>query len=168
MAPSTTKQWTIEGTSGFEDLKFHDKAPVPKLGARDVLVRFHYANGIVIQAPPPHHTGIHLVTFSITGQGVRYPGFGRCGNGRGGRLRGQPVQERCISCHALQSSPHRRPLDPRDHKNRAGWDGRRHALPIRQIRRARPYSHATVVDISAGEHAELCSSHGVECSLRLA
>ncbi|MCJ1250879.1 hypothetical protein MMC30_008107 [Trapelia coarctata] len=43
MAPSTTKQWTIEGTSGFEDLKYQDNAPVPRLGERDVLVRFHYA-----------------------------------------------------------------------------------------------------------------------------
>jgi len=44
MSPVTTKIWTIEGSSGFEDLKYHDGAPVPRLGERDVLVRFHYAS----------------------------------------------------------------------------------------------------------------------------
>ncbi|KAF2188126.1 alcohol dehydrogenase [Zopfia rhizophila CBS 207.26] len=41
MAPTTTQQWTIEGKNGFESLKFNEKAPIPKLGDRDVLVKIH-------------------------------------------------------------------------------------------------------------------------------
>ena len=41
MAPVTTKQWTIEGKDGFESLKFNEKAEIPSLGERDVLVHFH-------------------------------------------------------------------------------------------------------------------------------
>ncbi|KAF6229298.1 hypothetical protein HO133_007414 [Letharia lupina] len=44
MAPSTTKQWTVEGKSGFDSLKFHDKAEIPTLGDHDVLINFHYAS----------------------------------------------------------------------------------------------------------------------------
>lgn len=38
--PSTMKQWTVvrEG-SGFDQLKFNEKAAVPELGDRDVLVK---------------------------------------------------------------------------------------------------------------------------------
>lgn len=39
MAPSTTKQWTIEGKSGFDALKFNDSASVPEIGDKDVLVK---------------------------------------------------------------------------------------------------------------------------------
>jgi hypothetical protein len=39
MAPSTTKQWTIEGRSGFDALKFNESAPIPKIGDKDVLVK---------------------------------------------------------------------------------------------------------------------------------
>lgn len=44
MAPSTTKQWTVEGKNGFDSLKWDEKAPVPTLGAKDVLVKFHAAS----------------------------------------------------------------------------------------------------------------------------
>ncbi|KAK7188216.1 hypothetical protein DPSP01_001761 [Paraphaeosphaeria sporulosa] len=44
MAPSTTKQWTIQGKEGFESLKWDEKAPVPSLGDKDVLVKFHAAS----------------------------------------------------------------------------------------------------------------------------
>ncbi|MCJ1316180.1 hypothetical protein MMC15_001500 [Xylographa vitiligo] len=44
MAPSTTGQWTVEGTSGFDSLRFNKDAPIPSLGERDVLVHFHYAS----------------------------------------------------------------------------------------------------------------------------
>ncbi|MCJ1225063.1 hypothetical protein MMC12_001712 [Toensbergia leucococca] len=44
MAPTSNKQWTIEGQDGFESLKFDDKAPVPTLGDHDVLVQFHSAS----------------------------------------------------------------------------------------------------------------------------
>ncbi|KXL43579.1 hypothetical protein M433DRAFT_165033 [Acidomyces richmondensis BFW] len=40
----TQKQWTIVGKSGFQDLKFDEKAPIPELGDRDVLVKFHGAS----------------------------------------------------------------------------------------------------------------------------
>jgi hypothetical protein len=39
MAPSTTKQWTVEGKEGFDSLKFNEKAPVPEIGDKDVLVK---------------------------------------------------------------------------------------------------------------------------------
>lgn len=44
MAPSTTKQWTVEGKEGFESLKLNEKAPIPSLGDRDVLVHFYAAS----------------------------------------------------------------------------------------------------------------------------
>ncbi len=44
MAPTTTKQWSIAGKDGFESLKFDDKAEIPTLGEKDVLVNFHYAS----------------------------------------------------------------------------------------------------------------------------
>lgn len=39
MAPSTIKQWTVEGKNGFDSLKFNEKAPLPQLGDKDVLVK---------------------------------------------------------------------------------------------------------------------------------
>lgn len=42
MAPSTTKQWVVEGQNGFESLKFNEKAPVPEIGGKDVLVKSRY------------------------------------------------------------------------------------------------------------------------------
>lgn len=39
MAPSTTKQWTVNGTSGFDALKFDESAKVPEVGDKDVLVK---------------------------------------------------------------------------------------------------------------------------------
>lgn len=39
MAPSTTKQWKIEGKSGFDALKLDESAPIPKIGDKDVLVK---------------------------------------------------------------------------------------------------------------------------------
>jgi NADPH:quinone reductase-like Zn-dependent oxidoreductase len=44
MAPSTTKQWTVQGKDGFDSLKFDDKASIPKLGDKDVLVKLHAAS----------------------------------------------------------------------------------------------------------------------------
>ncbi|KAF1945248.1 alcohol dehydrogenase [Clathrospora elynae] len=41
MAPSTTKQWTVEGQNGFDSLKFNEKAPIPEMGDKDVLVKVH-------------------------------------------------------------------------------------------------------------------------------
>ncbi|KAL8913842.1 MAG: hypothetical protein Q9171_001446 [Xanthocarpia ochracea] len=42
MVPTTTKQWTVTGKDGFDSLKFHENAQLPKLGDHDVLVHFHY------------------------------------------------------------------------------------------------------------------------------
>jgi len=39
MAPSTTKQWTVQGQDGFDSLKWNEKAPVPSLGDKEVLVK---------------------------------------------------------------------------------------------------------------------------------
>lgn len=38
--PKTMKAWTIEGKSGFDDLKFNPKAPVPEPSDYEVLVQF--------------------------------------------------------------------------------------------------------------------------------
>lgn len=40
MAPTTTKQWTVQGQSGFDSLKLHNETPIPKLSDHDVLVNF--------------------------------------------------------------------------------------------------------------------------------
>jgi len=42
--PSTQKQWTVAGTTGFDDLKFNESAPIPEIGDKDVLVKFHGAS----------------------------------------------------------------------------------------------------------------------------
>lgn len=58
MAPSKTKQWTVEGKTGFDSLKYHDKADIPTLGDHDVLVNFHYASlnyRDLIIPKVPHH-----------------------------------------------------------------------------------------------------------------
>jgi NADPH:quinone reductase-like Zn-dependent oxidoreductase len=39
MAPSTNKQWTFEGTDGFDSLKYNENASIPEVGDRDVLVK---------------------------------------------------------------------------------------------------------------------------------
>ncbi|KAH9212014.1 chaperonin 10-like protein [Leptodontidium sp. 2 PMI_412] len=44
MTPTTTRQWSIQGQTGFDNLKFNASAPIPKLGDHDVLVKIHYAS----------------------------------------------------------------------------------------------------------------------------
>jgi len=44
MAPSTTKQWTVQGKSGFDALKFDEAAQIPEIGDKDVLVKIHAAS----------------------------------------------------------------------------------------------------------------------------
>ena len=44
MAPTTTKQWNIQGKGSFDALKFDEKAQIPNLGDHDVLVHFHAAS----------------------------------------------------------------------------------------------------------------------------
>jgi NADPH:quinone reductase-like Zn-dependent oxidoreductase len=39
MTPSTHKSWTVNGQNGFDSLNFHEEAPVPELGDKDVLVK---------------------------------------------------------------------------------------------------------------------------------
>jgi hypothetical protein len=39
MSPSTMKQWTVEGKSGFDSLKYNESAKVPEVGETDVLVK---------------------------------------------------------------------------------------------------------------------------------
>lgn len=39
MAPTTQKQWTVQGKGSFDNLKFNESAPVPKVGDNDVLVK---------------------------------------------------------------------------------------------------------------------------------
>ncbi|KAF7910502.1 uncharacterized protein EAE98_012034 [Botrytis deweyae] len=42
--PKTTKTWRIEGSNGFDSLKYDTQATLPELGANDVLVKFHAAS----------------------------------------------------------------------------------------------------------------------------
>lgn len=42
--PETMKAWTIEGKSGFDNLIFNPKAPVPEPSDYEVLVKFHAAS----------------------------------------------------------------------------------------------------------------------------
>ena len=44
MSATVTRQWTIQGQKGFDDLKFIPKATVPKLGDHDVLVKIRFAS----------------------------------------------------------------------------------------------------------------------------
>lgn len=44
MAPTTTKQWTVQGQNGFDSLQFNEKAEIPKLGENEVLVHFYAAS----------------------------------------------------------------------------------------------------------------------------
>jgi hypothetical protein len=53
MAPSTQKQWRVQGTGSFDNLKFNKEAPVPEVGDKDVLVkcefdRIHYTDDQVL------------------------------------------------------------------------------------------------------------------------
>ena len=43
-APTTTAQWTVDGTSGFDALNYHESAKIPTLAANDVLVKIAYAS----------------------------------------------------------------------------------------------------------------------------
>jgi len=42
MAPSTQKQWTVQGKTGFDALKYATDAAVPSVGENDVLVKCEY------------------------------------------------------------------------------------------------------------------------------
>ena len=44
MAPTTTKQWTVEGQKGFDSLQFNENFEIPRLGDTECLVHFHYAS----------------------------------------------------------------------------------------------------------------------------
>ncbi|KAK5112630.1 hypothetical protein LTR62_003945 [Meristemomyces frigidus] len=44
MSPTTQKQWTVAGKTGFDDLKLNEQASVPEIGDKDVLVKFHGAS----------------------------------------------------------------------------------------------------------------------------
>lgn len=48
MAPTTTKQWTVEGKTGFDALKLNEKAPVPQVGDKDVLVKSTFTSTLLI------------------------------------------------------------------------------------------------------------------------
>ena len=44
MAPTTTKQWVVVGTNGWESLHLNENAQVPPLGDYEVLVHFYFAS----------------------------------------------------------------------------------------------------------------------------
>lgn len=76
MVPSTTKQWTVTGKNGFDSLSFNEKAEIPQLGDRDVLVNFHYASlnyrDLIIPKvsfkPHPYASSSSLTSPSLVGQ----------------------------------------------------------------------------------------------------
>lgn len=39
MAPTSTKQWRVEGQNGFDSLKFNEQGSIPEVGDKDVLVK---------------------------------------------------------------------------------------------------------------------------------
>ncbi|KAK5130243.1 hypothetical protein LTR08_002289 [Meristemomyces frigidus] len=41
---NTQMQWTVAGTKGFDDLELNESAPIPEIGDKDVLVKFHGAS----------------------------------------------------------------------------------------------------------------------------
>lgn len=43
MAPTATKQWTVKGTGGFDDLVYTE-ASIPSVGENDVLVHLRGAS----------------------------------------------------------------------------------------------------------------------------
>ena len=43
-APSTTKQWAVEGQKGFDSLQLNENAPIPDLGDTECLVRWYYVS----------------------------------------------------------------------------------------------------------------------------
>ena len=44
MAPTHTNQWTVEGKTGFDSLKWYENVPIAKLGDTEVLVKLHAAS----------------------------------------------------------------------------------------------------------------------------
>ncbi|KAB2573730.1 putative alcohol dehydrogenase protein [Lasiodiplodia theobromae] len=42
--PATQKEWRVQGQNGNDSLILNEQAPVPKLGDKDVLVKFHAAS----------------------------------------------------------------------------------------------------------------------------
>lgn len=44
MAPTSTKQWRVEGQNGFDSLKFNEQGSIPEVGDKDVLVKIQGAS----------------------------------------------------------------------------------------------------------------------------
>lgn len=42
MAPQTQKQWTVQGTGSFDNLKLNEQAKIPELGDSEVLVKCEF------------------------------------------------------------------------------------------------------------------------------
>ena len=57
MAPSTQKQWTVQGKTGFDALKYATDASIPSIGENDVLVKCKHficpAKGDLTTLPKP-------------------------------------------------------------------------------------------------------------------
>jgi hypothetical protein len=47
MAPSSTKQWTVEGKGDFEALKYDENASIQEIGDKDVLVKSMLCSKVV-------------------------------------------------------------------------------------------------------------------------
>lgn len=73
MAPSTTKQWTVQGKNGFDSLKWDEKAPVPSLGDKDVLVKCKYACHVALQNHPISNSHVLVYAASLNFRDLAIP-----------------------------------------------------------------------------------------------
>ena len=147
MAPSTTKQWTVEGPTGFDGLKWNDKAEIPALGDHDVLVNFHYASlnyrDLIISLVPiplpllPIQTLAHTCSskgqISLPHWPTPSPCLGRRRHRRRHGLTRLTLPKRRSSRHALQPIPPRRRHHRRRRRYRSRRQYRRHSPPIRRL-----------------------------------
>jgi NADPH:quinone reductase-like Zn-dependent oxidoreductase len=58
MTPKTQKQWTVEGRTGFDDLKYNKEALIPEIGDKDVLVKCTYTSS-PISSPNSNKPTVH-------------------------------------------------------------------------------------------------------------
>lgn len=146
MAPSTTKQWTVEAPTGFDGLKLKE-AEIPALGDHDVLVNFHYASLnyrdliISLVSIPLHLLPFQTLAHSCSSKGQislpRWPSQSpRLGRRRHRRRHGPTrltIPKRRPSRHPLQPIPSRRRHHSRRRRDRSRRQSRWHSPSIRRL-----------------------------------
>ena len=147
MAPSTTKQWTVEGKNGFDSLKFHEKADIPALGDHDVLVNFHYASlnyrDLIIPKVTRHTSHLLSLTslssifssgqISLSHCSPNCPSIRRRRHRRRYRSTRFPLPKGRSSPHTLQPIPSCRLHHSGGHAHRRWRHGQWRSSPIRHF-----------------------------------